>query len=386
MISGNKSCIDVIMPTLGNNLDFLHQSIDSVISQVETNKVLICIDKKSSHKSELVASLNNYSSNKLEIIYSEIQGVGETLNAGLRVSNAPYIARQDDDDISENYRFAKQLKLLQDHKSQLCFSAVSLFENDYVDKLYAEIAHEAAENHFWVESLVLGSTLNHPTLLAENFFKKENIYYSALAAEDYNLWLRIAKSKKIYTTSESLYRYRQHDLQKTKNWAWSEIYAEVYPQWAEFCDEIILPQKVNRKNIFNLIFNTAENHSSEAVEDFLFLVEYLLKKLMESGQEGDERYWDYLIMRVSEIISNVANDHKIIDYLKSMPKGEKNNAFDVFIRSSIQLGNLKNKHNLLGEVSHKIRLDNQNLLQDNIALNKKFVSRLFNRITRFFES
>ena len=386
MTSNNKSCIDVILPTLGKNLDFLHESIDSVINQAETNKVLICIDKESRYKSELVASLNNYSPDKLTIIYSEMQGVGETLNAGLRASSAPYIARQDDDDISEKFRFAKQLKLLQDHKSQICFSALTLFENDEVDNLYTEIAHEAAENYFWIESLVLGSTLNHATLLSENFYKDENIFYSATAAEDYHLWLRIAKNKKIYTTSEKLYRYRQHELQKTKNWAWTDIYTEIFPQWEQFCDEINLPRKIDKKNTFNLIFNPNENYPTSTIHDFLALVEYLVKNLMESKQKGDERYWDYSIMRVSEIISKRENTQKVLGYLKSRPEEDKEYLFNVFMRASIQLGNLKNKHNSLGEVSHKIRLDNQKLLQDNIKLNKKFTSRAINKVKRFFES
>jgi glycosyltransferase involved in cell wall biosynthesis len=386
MTSNNKSCIDVILPTLGKNLDFLHESIDSVINQAETNKVLICIDKESRYKSELVTSLNNYSPDKLTIIYSEKQGVGETLNAGLRASSAPYIARQDDDDISEKFRFAKQLKLLQDHKSQICFSALTLFENDDVDNLYTEIAHEAAENYFWIESLVMGSTLNHATLLSENFYKDENIFYSATAAEDYHLWLRIAKNKKIYTTNERLYRYRQHELQKTKNWVWTEIYAEIFPQWEQFCDEINLPRKIDKKNTFNLIFNPNENYPTSTIQDFLALVEYLVKNLMESKQKGDERYWDYLIMRVSEIISKRENTQKVLDYLKSRPEEDKEYLFNVLMLASIQLGNLKNKHNSLGELSHKIRLDNQKLLQDNIKLNKKFTSRAINKVKRFFES
>lgn len=386
MTSNNKSCIDVILPTLGKNLDFLHESIDSVINQAETNRVLVCIDKESRHKSELVASLNNYSPDKLTIIYSEMQGVGETLNAGLRASSAPYIARQDDDDISERFRFATQLKLLQDHKSQICFSALSLFENDDVHNLYTEIAHEAAENYFWIQSLVLGSTLNHATLVSENFYKDENIFYSATAAEDYHLWLRIAKNKKIYTTSERLYRYRQHELQKTKNRAWTEIYTEIFPKWEQFCDEINLPRNIDKKNTFNLIFNPNESYPTSTIEDYLALVEYLVKNLMESKQKGDERYWDYLIMRVSEIISKRENTQKVLDYLKSKSEEDKECLFNVFMRASIQLGNLKNKHNSLGEVSHKIRLDNQILLQDNMKLNKKFTSRVINRVKRFFES
>jgi len=128
----NKSCVDVIIPTLGENIKYLHESINSVISQAETNKVLICIDNKSIHKSELVSSVTRYPSDKLTVIKSDLEGVGETLNAGLLASSAPYIARQDDDDISESFRFAKQLKLLQEQEVQLCFSGLSLFENENV--------------------------------------------------------------------------------------------------------------------------------------------------------------------------------------------------------------------------------------------------------------
>jgi hypothetical protein len=111
-----------------------------------------------------------------------------------------------------------------------------------------------------------------------------------------------------------------------------------------------------------------------------------VKNLTESKQKGDERYWDYLIMRVSEIVSKGDNTQKVADYLKSKPESDKDYLFNVFIRASMQLGNLKYKHNSLGKVSHKIRLDNQKLLQDNIELNKKLTSRVFNKVKRIFES
>jgi glycosyltransferase involved in cell wall biosynthesis len=381
----NKSCVDVIIPTLGENIKYLHESINSVISQAETNKVLICIDNKSSHKSELVSSVTRYPSDKLTVIKSDLEGVGETLNAGLRASSAPYIARQDDDDISESFRFAKQLKLLQEQEVELCFSGLSLFENENVSDLYTEVAHEAAENYFWIESLVLGSTLNHATLLSENFYKKENVFYSASKAEDYDLWLRIAKSKKIYTTSEKLYRYRQHGMQKTKNWNWSDVYSEIYPQWIKFYDEVGLPRQLDKEAIFNLTFNISENNSIKNIEEFITFIHFLVKKLVESEQKADTRYWDYLTMRVSEIFSNLENDQKVVENLKTIAREQKDMLFNIFMSSSLQLGNLKNKYNLLGEASHKIRIDNEILLHDNIELNKKFSRRLINRVARFFE-
>jgi hypothetical protein len=380
-----KSCVDVIIPTLGENLKYLHESINSVIGQEETNKVLICIDHKSRHKSELVSSIKKFPSDKLTVIYSDFEGVGETRNAGLRESNAPYIAGQDDDDISENFRFAKQLKLLQEHKTQLCFSAMSLFENESDSNPYTEIAHESAEDYFWNESLVLGSTLNHATLLSENFFNKENVFYSTCKAEDYNLYLRIAKTKKIYTTSERLYRYRQHGQQTTKNWNLSDVYLEIYPQWIKFYDEIGLPRELDKEVIFNLIFNISKNNSRRNIEEFFLLVQSLIKKLAESEQKDNTRYWDFLIMRISEIIANLKSEHKFAEILKIDSQKQSDILFNVVMRSSLQLGDLKNKYNSLGEASHKIRLDNEILLRDNIALNKKSWSRVFNRVVRFFQ-
>jgi hypothetical protein len=79
-------------------------------------------------------------------------------------------------------------------------------------------------------------------------------------------------------------------------------------------------------------------------------------------------------------------DGRYLVHLKSKPESDKDYLFNVFIRASMQLGNLKYKHNSLGKVSHKIRLDNQKLLQDNIELNKKLTSRVFNKVKRIFES
>ena len=91
-------------------------------------------------------------------------------------------------------------------------------------------------------------------------------------------------------------------------------------------------------------------------------------------------------MILTKIVSKGDNTHKVADSLKSKPESLKDYLFGVFIRASMQLGNLKYKHNSLGKVSHKIRLDNQKLLQDNIELNKKLTSRVFNKVKRIFES
>jgi hypothetical protein len=174
-------------------------------------------------------------------------------------------------------------------------------------------------------------------------------------------------------------------MQKTKNWNWSDVYSEIYPQWIKFYDEVGLPRQLDKEAIFNLTFNINENNSIKNIEEFITFIHFLVKKLVESEQKADTRYWDYLTMRVSEIFSNLENDQKVVENLKTIAREQKDILFNVFMSSSLQLGNLKNKHNLLGEASHKIRIDNEILLHDNIELNKKFSRRLINRVARFFE-
>lgn len=382
MLNTYKSCVDVIIPTLGKNLDYLHDSIKSVINQEETNKILLCIDNKSMNKTEIKSSVECYSSDKLSIVNNEFNGIGATRNEGLKISTAPYVAMQDDDDVSEKNRFSKQLKLLLDHKAQICFSALKLFEKDNFEDLHPEKTHEAADGFFWKESLILGNTLNNATLFSENFYRKENIYYPLSKTEDYCLWLSIASSKKIYTTSEYLYKYRQHDKQITKNWMWSEVYAEVYRYWIEFYDEVEFPPEINPKEVFNMVFNLRDNYSTSVVKDFVSVVEFLLKNLLESEQKSEIRYIDFLIMRVSEVMSSSEAFLKSIEFFEKKTLDDRNYIFEIFMRSNNQLSELKRSYNNLGRVSHQIRLDNEKLLIDNIKLNKKIITRIINKALR----
>ena len=370
----------MILPTLGQNLVFLQESIESVINQKEIHKVLVCVDKNSKVKEQIVSSLKKYPSDKLKLIYGLKGGVSYTLNEGLKASTAPYIARQDDDDISEKNRFSTQISSLVNNKADMCFSSLSMFQEK--DKLYTETIHDADEGFFWQESLILGSKLNHATMLANNFFKKENLFYPNVLAEDYNLWLKIVDKKSIYITSKYIYRYRQHQYQKTKNWDWKEVYKEVYLNWSRFFNNLNIPYNLNKKKLFFLIFGLSDKVID--FKDYFLLSLYLMNSLNKIKERPNLNYLNFIILRTSEILAkyNFQESH-FNNYLIFLNKKyDIKLDFKLFLVASIRLSKLRSQYEQLGVVSHKIQLDNAQLLADNLKLNNKFIMRIYNRLTR----
>jgi hypothetical protein len=135
-----------------------------------------------------------------------------------------------------------------------------------------------------------------------------------------------------------------------------------------------------------MVFNLRDNYSTSVVKDFVSVVEFLLKNLLESEQKSERRYIDFLIMRVSEVMSSSEAFLKSIEFFEKKTLDDRNYIFEIFMRSNNQLSELKRSYNNLGRVSHQIRLDNEKLLIDNIKLNKKIITRIINKALRLSDT
>lgn len=371
-----QKVVDVILPTQLRNFDWLEESIESVASQPEVNKIIISLD--SLDGKAIQKAKNKFKSNHIHFIQSVGKGVASVLNTALREATSLYIARQDDDDISLPERFKVQLDFLEKNSYDMCFSSVKLLHPD--GKLEENKVHLVEDGELWKPFLSLGSALNHPTLFSRNFYKSENIFYSTnIRAEDFALWLTLANQKKIGLKRESLYLYRNHSDQVTKKWNWADTYSQLYPFWAKFCEDISIPQQSVNRETFNYVFNikqTAAGHLGSQI-----LIFDLLQKLNSLQDPIRLHYLDKFVIRIADIFKHCS------DFSYEPLQSQKLALGSGFTQDSLwslmrDLGQLKGSHDELGRVGHELQLINQDLRgkleQANSSFLIKVRKRLFN--------
>lgn len=150
----------------------------------------------------------------------EPRGVAGGLNLLLAHVSTPQVARMDADDVVLPWRFARQQAAL-DRGADVVFSTVLPF-GPPLHRLRpgppVPISAEAMPLH-----LVLANPVAHSTMLARTATLTAAGGYRAVAAEDYDLWLRlVAAGARIVRTAVPTLLYRVHPGQVTAGAGWAE--------------------------------------------------------------------------------------------------------------------------------------------------------------------
>lgn len=112
--------------------DFLADAIESILQQTFTNFEFIVIDDGSTdHTWKVISDFANRDERIVPIKQENI-GLTKSLNKGVSLARAPYIARQDADDTSHPDRFSTQLPYLATSDFDLCCSRAIIMETGKV--------------------------------------------------------------------------------------------------------------------------------------------------------------------------------------------------------------------------------------------------------------
>ena len=196
------------MPIYNGGAD-LNQAIRSILNQSHINWELIAIDDGSDDDS--IQTLLSYSDKRIKLIRNDKNfGLIKTLNRGLEHANGTYIARQDQDDISEPTRLESQLKFMSTHSLDLCGSHSTLIDanSQKIGKAYHPLTHETI-----VSCLASTVPFSHGSaMMSRNFMNKHGLMYSSdNICEDYALWIKFYEcGANIGNCDAFLYQYRVH--------------------------------------------------------------------------------------------------------------------------------------------------------------------------------
>ncbi|WP_420187413.1 glycosyltransferase family 2 protein [Bacteroides pyogenes] len=206
--------ISVVMPTY-NAEKYLHEAMDSVLKQSFADFEFIIVDDGSTDRT--LEIIRSYKDKRIRLIENEHNFV-ETLNKGLTSACGKYIARMDADDIMYIDRLKIQYAIMQTEPTiTVCSSWMSPFGENVLKGTIAQTTFGLIEQPLL--HLLKGNMIFHPTVMIRtDFLRKHNLKYENYKyAEDYKLWLEIAKKKGVfYVESHPLLMYRISEQQVSK--------------------------------------------------------------------------------------------------------------------------------------------------------------------------
>lgn len=196
-----------------NGEAFLAQAIESILDQTFRGFEFIIIDDGSTDKtSEILA---NYASRdaRIRVVRHQNKGRAASLNIGISLAKANYIARMDADDIARSHRFEQQIDFLERHPDVgLLGGAVEL-----IDKSGQVIgAIQSALQDSEIKSIMLhGNPMWHPAVvMRKNVVLAVGGYRKPLLdADDYDLFLRMGERSQIANLGTIVLQYRIHPNQ-----------------------------------------------------------------------------------------------------------------------------------------------------------------------------
>jgi len=212
--------VSVIMSVYNEPLEWIRQSIDSILAQTYREFEFIIINDNPTSQN-VQNLLNKYSiiDKRIKILINqENLGLAESLNKGIKMAKGEYIARMDADDFSRPQRLEKQISYLKQHSNiALCgtwakfFGEISILKTR---KFKMPITCEAAE----IQS-IFASPLIHPSIMARANILRDNLYNPSLRkAQDFDLWSRLSCSGyKMASLPSYLIHYRITDKSLQSN-------------------------------------------------------------------------------------------------------------------------------------------------------------------------
>lgn len=201
--------VSVVLPVY-NGEKYLAEAIDSILMQTFKDFELIMIDDGSTDSSQSILREYEARDARIRVLLHENQGLATTLNNSIDIARGTWVARMDQDDISELCRFDRQLKWLEKTGADIAGSWVQRFGT--LDKRVIKLSQtdEAIKM-----AMLFSSPFAHPSVMMRTELVSKLRYDSAFEkAEDYDLWVRAAESEwKMTNVPEVLLFYRVHSSQ-----------------------------------------------------------------------------------------------------------------------------------------------------------------------------
>ena len=207
--------VSVIIPSY-NHVDYVEEAVLSVVNQTYENIELIVLDDGSTDGSiELLKALSEQYGFSLVVKANE--GLSATLNLGIELSNGRYICVCASDDILVLDKIEKQVAFMEENYQYMM--AYGQKVNFYPDGTKRPIKNSCYKSGYVFKDLLLFNFFIPPVsvIYRREVFDAVGGFDTDLAAEDVDMFLRIASRFEIGFQDDYFYYYRVHDANTIGN-------------------------------------------------------------------------------------------------------------------------------------------------------------------------
>jgi len=202
--------ISVVM-SVYNGERFLRQAVDSIFNQTFSDFEFIVVDDGSTDGTAEILSSYARADSRLCVVTQENRGLVKSLNRAIGMARGEYIARMDADDISMPERLAIQVRWLDAHP-QIAVLGTRYDEIDESGRVIRR-GNRYAGSTLVERALLQGNSsvfCHGSVMFRRTCFEHIGGYREQFknAAEDYDLWLRMAERYELDNIVETLYQHR----------------------------------------------------------------------------------------------------------------------------------------------------------------------------------
>jgi glycosyltransferase involved in cell wall biosynthesis len=204
----NSPRVTVLMPVYNADA-YVAAATESILAQTYTDFEFLIIDDGSTDSSLAVITEYANADWRIRVISRANRGLVTTLNEGLAESRGGYIARMDADDVAMPSRLREQAAFLaaNDRCALLGTSFILIDEHGNVVSAWRSFIHDLTIKH----ALAVEGCICHPTAMYRKSAVLEVGGYreAYVAAEDCDLWRRLAKIGDLHNLPEPLLYKRE---------------------------------------------------------------------------------------------------------------------------------------------------------------------------------
>jgi glycosyltransferase involved in cell wall biosynthesis len=210
----NQPLVSIVIPTY-NHAKYLKIALDSVVSQEYTNWEALVINNYSSDNTEDV--VRSFSDSRIKLINYKNNGIiGASRNLGISLAKGEWIAFLDSDDAWFPEKLLACISFLDDEVGLISHALHWIGDLDRI--VYSGPAKRAKFSRLLYEGSCLtpsGVIVRKTELEKVGLFTEDA---EIVGAEDYHLWLKLAKNGTKMKFIEGVYgQYRVHKGNESKN-------------------------------------------------------------------------------------------------------------------------------------------------------------------------
>lgn len=207
--------VSVIIPVY-NAEKFIKKTIESVLNQTYKDYEIIIIDDGSTDNSKKI--LDEFK-DKVRYFKQANSGVSSARNMAIKEAAGKYIALLDQDDIWYPEKLEKQISFIKENPNVGMVYGDCYYIDDKDKVIYRVFEDQKYYQGKIFENLVIDNFVPIPTvLIKKEVLDKTGLFLENYSyAEEYELFIRIAKDYDIGCINEVLAGYRVHDTNLSKN-------------------------------------------------------------------------------------------------------------------------------------------------------------------------